>query len=328
MTSAVLQGGMFFKEFQEMSSNQSILFSIGVVTVFFGVYLIATSQNSVSRNGEDEDNRHHSFNNNGPGSSDRLTDPEKGENHEIEFTRKRSDSNVVIITCIGSPIHVNERNSKKLIMRNNSNSNSNNNSSKSNSYDGCDRYFEELSVIQSLNEDDEFEGNRELIIEEDDVCLPSRNIFSSEKSTSLSTQNRLFSKQFQSQVPQATATSTKNLLHSKGGISLSSSSSSTTSFPPSTTSNLYEMKSVTSSNISMKSSANNGSDLLPAKENIISTNGAIAPVFDTLTGTKTEGNSLKYTSLSAPVPAIISPSMRVRSESSCGLLENNENEII
>ena len=34
VTSAVLQGGMFFKEFQEMSDKQSMLFTTGVATVF------------------------------------------------------------------------------------------------------------------------------------------------------------------------------------------------------------------------------------------------------------------------------------------------------
>ena len=141
VTSAVLQGGMFFKEFQEMSDKQSMLFTTGVATVFVGVYLIATSQQSEEENESD-------LMGNMDGDRDRLTDPEKGENCESDLSRRRVDGNVMIITCIGSPIKF-ERN-RKL-----GNSNySNCSSSRSSNFDGCDRYFEDFSAIEALNIDE------------------------------------------------------------------------------------------------------------------------------------------------------------------------------
>ncbi|CAM9256286.1 unnamed protein product, partial [Ectocarpus fasciculatus] len=40
-TSAILQGGMYFQEFEKFTTSQIIGFSTGVIVVFFGVYLLA-----------------------------------------------------------------------------------------------------------------------------------------------------------------------------------------------------------------------------------------------------------------------------------------------
>ena len=149
MTSAILQGGMFFKEFEEMKGHQSLLFLTGVTIVFFGVYLIATSQSSESDLTSPEV----------PAVvlDDKIRDPERGE---VELQRKRSDNNVMIITCIGSPFKCEKKRigSKKHI-KNNNNDNSNNNSnndsncsSSSSSSDDCDRYYEDLMPVRAALE--------------------------------------------------------------------------------------------------------------------------------------------------------------------------------
>ena len=141
MTSAVLQGGMFFKEFEEMSGKQSALFATGVVIVFFGVYLIATSQNN-----NEIDDSHHLLSIDGD--KDRLTDPEKPEYMDADLHRKRSETNVMIITCIGSPFKCEK--ARKF----NSKSYSSNTSSKSSNYDGCDRYYDEFAAIEALQREE------------------------------------------------------------------------------------------------------------------------------------------------------------------------------
>jgi hypothetical protein len=139
---------MFFKEFEEMKGHQSLLFLTGVTIVFFGVYLIATSQsNDIDLTSSDAPSVVF---------DDKIRDPERGE---VELQRKRSDSNVMIITCIGSPFKCEKKKvgSKKRHNNNinNSNSNSNNNSncsSKSSSSDDCDRYYEDLMPVRAALE--------------------------------------------------------------------------------------------------------------------------------------------------------------------------------
>jgi hypothetical protein len=136
---------MFFKEFEEMKGHQSLLFLTGVTIVFFGVYLIATSQsNDVDLTSSEAPSLV---------LDDKIRDPERGE---VELQRKRSDSNVMIITCIGSPFKCEKKKigSKKHNV-NNSNSNSNNNSncsSRSSSSDDCDRYYEDLMPVRAALE--------------------------------------------------------------------------------------------------------------------------------------------------------------------------------
>jgi hypothetical protein len=83
VTSAILQGGMYFQEFKEMKAHQSFLFSIGVITVFFGVYLIATSQGSADVTGNNSDRTVLTL-------DDQTTDIELGDT-DRELLRKRSD---------------------------------------------------------------------------------------------------------------------------------------------------------------------------------------------------------------------------------------------
>lgn len=126
---------MFFKEFEEMKGHQSLLFLTGVTIVFFGVYLIATSQsNDIDLTSPEA-----------PAVvlDDKVRDPERGE---VELQRKRNDNNVMIITCIGSPFKCEKKRtgSKKHTHNRISSNNNGNCSSSSSSSDDCDRYFEDL----------------------------------------------------------------------------------------------------------------------------------------------------------------------------------------
>ena len=143
MTSAILQGGMFFKEFEEMKVYQSVLFLTGVIIVFFGVYLIATSQNNDGTSTAVDSSIH---------SDDRIKDTERGEG---DVVKKRGDNNVMIITCIGSPFKY-ER--KKLGNKNYSN----NSSAKSSKHDGRDQRFDHFAVVSALEDEEDVEGDIEM----------------------------------------------------------------------------------------------------------------------------------------------------------------------
>jgi hypothetical protein len=95
VTSAVLQGGVFFKEFEEMSKTQGTFFGLGVITVFIGVYLTATSQ--------DKDMDVKSYIHNDDVNYDRLADPEP-----TSQTRGRtvSVSDAMIVSGMGSPFRL------------------------------------------------------------------------------------------------------------------------------------------------------------------------------------------------------------------------------
>ena len=105
---------MYFKEFKEMKAHQSLLFSIGVITVFFGVYLIATSQGDVDIEveveGIDSDRTVLTLDN------QTTTDLERGDT-DRELLRKRSDSNGMIMGCTNSPYQC-ETSSKKFSTKN------------------------------------------------------------------------------------------------------------------------------------------------------------------------------------------------------------------
>ena len=329
---------MFFKEFQEMSVKQSILFSTGVVTVFFGVYLIATSQSNNKRDCEGDSQHLHCQN--GESSSDRLTDLEKCDDKVIEFTRKRADSNVMIMTCIGSPVEIGEgRSSRKMGARNYSNGNSSSNSNgnglscKSSSYDGCDRYTGELSLnkgiyedegdlVREISVDEGGEGGEEEYEEKGEndsrMLLAPKNSSSSEKSSLLSVQNKLLSKQLQlqSQLIPCVASSIKNPLQTR------EFHSSSTSFTPSS---IFIMKTPIFSNNSAKSEGTTTvASLPPNSGNKTLSKETSLPILDPSSSIKVEGSHLKGSSLRSLIPAIASPNIRIRSESACGLLDSDE----
>lgn len=323
----MLQGGMFFKEFQEMSGRQSILFSTGVVTVFFGVYLIATSQSNSKRDCESDNQHLHCQN--GESSSDRLTDLEKCDDKVIEFTRKRADSTVMIMTCIGSPVEIGEgRSSRKMGARNQNHSNSS--SCKSSSYDGCDRYVGEISQNKGLYEDenDSVRGLSELVgvgggdgegegdgkgENDSRISLTSKNASSSEKSSLLSAQNKILSKQLQSQLQSQSIPCT--MLSIKNPLQATSSPESI----------FFTTKTPILSNNSSNSEATNTLDCLPPNSgNKILSKDTFLPIHDPISSTRTEGSHPKASGLRSLLPAIISPMLRIRSESACGLLESDE----
>ena len=164
MTSAILQGGMFFKEFEEMKVYQSVLFLTGVIIVFFGVYLIATSQNNDGTSSAVDNSVH---------SDDRMKDAERGEG---DVLKKRGDNNVMIITCIGSPFKY-ER--KKLGNKNYSN----NSCAKNGKHDGRDQRFDHFAVVGAL-EDEEEEGiEGDIEMEELENEIDGKSITETERET-------------------------------------------------------------------------------------------------------------------------------------------------
>ena len=152
MTSAILQGGMYFKEFKEMKAHQSLLFSIGVITVFFGVYLIATSQGDVDVEieveGIDNDRTVLTLDN------QTSTDLERGDT-DRELLRKRSDSNGMIMGCTNSP-YQSDTSSKKFSNKNQSININISNKSENNYHAGQN----EFDNVDSL--DDDFIGENDV----------------------------------------------------------------------------------------------------------------------------------------------------------------------
>ena len=147
---------MYFQEFKEMKAHQSFLFSIGVITVFFGVYLIATSQGSADVTGNNSDRTVLTL-------DDQTTDIELGDT-DRELLRKRSDSSSsgISMACVNSPYH-HDTNVKKFNSSSSKNhsiniSNKSENHAGSNEFDNGDRLDDDYVGENDAENDISFEG--------------------------------------------------------------------------------------------------------------------------------------------------------------------------
>jgi hypothetical protein len=157
---------MYFQEFKEMKAHQSFLFSIGVITVFFGVYLIATSQGSADATGNNSDRTVLSL-------DDQTTDIELGDT-DRELLRKRSDSSSsgISMACTNSPYH-HDTNVKKFSSSSSKNhsiniSNKSENHAGSNEFDNVDRLDDDYVGENDAENEISFEGNE--LVPPSEIC--------------------------------------------------------------------------------------------------------------------------------------------------------------
>lgn len=137
-----------------MKAHQSFLFSIGVITVFFGVYLIATSQGSADVTGNDSDRTVLSL-------DDQTTDIELGDT-DRELLRKRSDSSGTSMACVNS-IYQHDTNVKKFSSPSSKNhsintSNKSENRAGCNDFDNVDRLDVDYVGENDAENENYFEG--------------------------------------------------------------------------------------------------------------------------------------------------------------------------
>jgi hypothetical protein len=296
---------MYFKEFKEMKAHQSFLFSIGVITVFFGVYLIATSQSSVDVTGNTSDRTVLTL-------DDQTTDIELGEGDtDRELLRKRSDSSVIIMACTNSP-YQHDTNVKKFTASSSKN-HSINISNKSENHAGCN----EFNHVDNL--DDDYVG--EIDAENDNSFEGIELVPPSEISTLLPVQRN-------------GTVHTFSPSHSHKHNSNSSVSSTTSTSSTSFCATSFEKSPVQNGTLHMISQiGNNGNthtEILHSEskeykglKDYKRGNNEDNKGDHTLGLSKSKSENLNFSPLSRP---LVTLHLRERSLSSCGLLEMTQGE--